>query len=1049
MTTNHNQLKAVLAALGYDDSPNFLTGGELGRDRDFGHIYRKAEAKCGLTGVYVLKGSSLRSEAADIPVVYVCRAESRTEADAIHRLVWNQNIVPFLLVACPDVLRLYAGFRYVPEAVAKGAERSRGVLQPAIDFDRVADVLNAFRAAAIDNGHLWTSWGNEVTSDSRVDWTLLENLRVLGDLLLREGLPRSLAHSLIGKFVYLHYLRARRILSDRKMRDWGLEPQELFGRNVDIEAFASLLRHLQQWLNGSVFPLSDSDLKAIGQKRLRKIAAVFLGDTAEGQIHLGFDAYDFSFIPIETISVIYEQFLHAEQIETGTSTGRQRGAYYTPLPLVNFTIDRLARRRPLQSGMRVLDPACGSGVFLVQCFRHLAEQRVAKAEEGYLRPAEVRQVLTDHIFGIDSDPDACRVSELSLILTLLDYVNPPDLRNTANFKLPALVGTNIHCGDAFDVGAQWAKELEKKKFDWIIGNPPWTEITATELAPEEKLAWQWIKGHAERMPTGGNQVAEAFAWRVRDFAKPDGQIGLVMPAMTLFKYESQAFRREFFKNNAVWSVANFANLAEVLFAGRSRVPAAVFFYSSVPDPAPSGTIEVYSPLVANQVPTAPREANTRQDSWCIVLNSSELKEIAYRDAVTGELLPWKLALWGSPLDKQLIGRVRKLFKSVGELERKGTLLLSEGLQLRNPAHGSKEPLEPREELIGKLALDMSALRRTEDRIFEFPSTALVPVKRGQHFVRKGRFKGPFAVGLGPHVLVSAARNFAVFSEEDLIVPARQIGIRHLKSNADFLKALALFLNSDFALYYQILVSPQYGIKRDVATLDAMRELPIPFDDSPQTLHPWVRLYDHIAKGAPPHDVTGTPLPRSFRPYLSQINELAFTALRIEPKYRASVEDLVNVKTALFDGKVEPRAIIHPQESEMRDYTVSLRHELDQFLGDDVAARHRVTVIYEAETGIVIVELVSTTTAVQDIRVVSANAADRESVKRIRSLLRGRYSQWVYFDRDLRIYQGSTTYIVKPMQTMHWLRSQAVADADEVIAETLQQRRTSPVQVVTA
>jgi hypothetical protein len=76
----------------------------------------------------------------------------------------------------------------------------------------------------------------------------------------------------------------------------------------------------------------------------------FRGDNPGGQLHLDFEAYDFSFIPIETLSVIYEQFLHSADSETEESTGKSRGAYYTPLPLVGFVIDRLNQIKPLTEG---------------------------------------------------------------------------------------------------------------------------------------------------------------------------------------------------------------------------------------------------------------------------------------------------------------------------------------------------------------------------------------------------------------------------------------------------------------------------------------------------------------------------------------------------------------------------------------------------------------------------------------------------------------------------------------------------------------------------
>jgi type I restriction-modification system DNA methylase subunit len=87
----------------------------------------------------------------------------------------------------------------------------------------------------------------------------------------------------------------------------------------------------------------------------------------------------------------------------------------------------LAERRPLQRGMRVLDPACGSGAFLVQCYRRLIEREFPPGTTP--QPAALRELLVKHIYGVDVEEDACNVAELSLILTLLDYVEPPDLED--------------------------------------------------------------------------------------------------------------------------------------------------------------------------------------------------------------------------------------------------------------------------------------------------------------------------------------------------------------------------------------------------------------------------------------------------------------------------------------------------------------------------------------------------------------------------------------------------------------------------------------------
>ena len=741
--------------------------------------------------------------------------------------------------------------------------------------------------------------------------------------------------------------------------------------------------------------------------------------------------------------------LHAEENENGGSEGKERGAYYTPLPLVNYMIDTMSRRRPLRRGMRILDPACGSGVFLVQCYRQLIEKLFRKKRGRRLRPTELRELLIESVFGIDTDQDACRVAEFSLILTLLDYVTPPDLKAAAKFKLPMLVGQNIHCGNAFGALEGWAPEVQSRRFDWVIGNPPWKDLSAASANAADKVAWEWIKKHGKQRPIGGNQLADAFLWRSCEFGDRTSLVGLVVPAMTLFKYESADFRRTFFSSNAIWSVANFSNLAEVLFAGRSRVPAAVVFYSPNSSQHAASTLEVFSPLVANQLPTAPTQPQMRRDTWCIVVNKSEVKLLSQRDIASGDMLPWKLAMWGSPVDQQIISRTRRNFTQLHTLETEKILRLSQGLELRDGWAQAKEPLDEHQELIGKQILDVKLFRGSQDYLFEFPEDAITEIRQGHHFVRRGRFEGPFEVSLCPHIIVSAARNFAVYMGEDLVVPAGQVGIRQLQGDPDFLKALALFLNSDFALYFQILLSPQLGVQRAKATLDALRELPVPFAlDDAETLKPWSALFERISHSQVERDILGKAKPRSLDSFLQQINDLSFQALRLGSKSRASIEDLVRVKTALFDGKVEQSATSSPSEASLREYALALRQELDTFLKDAVAARHKINILFDSDFGAVEVALLSTTQQ----QPVSVSPIGYSSASRLttRSRLLEQRTQWVYFNRALKIYRKNTTYVLKPMQTVQWLRSQAIEDANEIIAETLESRKGfSPSEAITA
>src|SRR5260370_32873995 len=175
-------------------------------------------------------------------------------------------------------------------------------------------------------------------------------------------------------------------------------------------------------------------------------------------------------------------------------------------------------------------------------------------------------------------------------------------------KVAGWGGKSILQGDGFQDAADWSKTFLKRPFDWIAGNPPWIELNSERLDPLDKPAYHWIGRNKRERPTGGNQVAEAFAWRACEWTARAGLIGLLVPAMTFFKYESKSFRKAFFERTDVWSAANFANLAEVLFAGRSRAPAAAIFYSCRPvkDQLPHPeTLEVNSPFVANHISRDP------------------------------------------------------------------------------------------------------------------------------------------------------------------------------------------------------------------------------------------------------------------------------------------------------------------------------------------------------------------------------------------------------------------------------------------------------------
>ncbi len=1035
-------LNELISCLDYTDSPYYLPESRLDDFSGFSHVFRLSRRECGLHGVYALCGNDKNQALSKsiIPMVYICEARSEEEATKFHKLVWNQNVVPFLLVSTPKCFRLYPGFRF---NTTIGLKEDQNILEVAKTANDVFSKLSDFKADSINNGTIWANWEHYVNPDERVDQVLLKSLNGLGDWLRTQKLTKNTAHALIGKYVYLRYLRDRKILSDRKFEQWNIKPKSVFGRNATVSGFHGINKKLDEWLNGTVFPIAKRGKSSPKSEHIKKVASTFRGDDpASGQMHLDFKAYNFEHIPIETLSMVYQQFMHAE------GKGRSHGAYYTPVHLVNFMLDELDNKQPLTKGMKVFDPACGSGAFLVQCYRRLIERELQPRPDKSLKPSELRRLLTSHIFGLDIDKDACNVTELSLILTLLDYTDPPDLEKACykNFKLPALRNKNIfHCQEGFfDPDSVWQKEETTKGYNWIVGNPPWKVINKKKLENGDRVALEWINKNNKKFPTSQNQIAEAFSWKASQHLSSKGIIGLLMPAFTLFKSSNKAekFRQHFFTKMDVWCVVNFSNLRHLLFKNADN-PAASLFYSKSHENVEiaSSRIITYAPFAVNQLSRYDIKDRNKKKLWTVIVNADEIREIPRHEAATGSSQPWKMAMWGTPRDRFLLSSLAKRFVSLSAFAENHNLSIHEGLQLRTK--DVDEYVEHTPEVQGEKELKMDALRRC-GRIFTFPVEALQAVDISRAYVRKrGGFK-PLVICRPPHIIIDAMRRFAVFTNEFIVVPPRQIGIAGDVSKTNLLKALALYLCSDFVLYQQYMSSPSWGIERGVLSKKDLMLLPVPFDNlSPKELKTWVRLYDEIVavwtKLMQENTYSLFERPEEIsdlRPLMDRMNDKVYRLLGIDKSERYLVNDFLNIRMHLNEGKIADNAVKPATQSEIKSYAKILKRELDDFLDNEIRDQHCISAFYSDTLVILKIEHPENPPA-GFVRVIKLEDKTVEKAfSELEQNLFRQQGQWIYFKRNLKIFNGRTTYFVKPRHRLSWLKSQALIDADEFIAEKL-------------
>ena len=146
-----------------------------------------------------------------------------------------------------------------------------------------------------------------------------------------------------------------------------------------------------------------------------------------------------------------------------------------------------------------------------------------------------------------------------------------------------------------------------------------------------------------------------------------------------------------------------------------------------------------------------------------------------------------------------------------------------------------------------------------------------------------------------------------------------------------------------------------------------------------------------------------------------------------------------------DGKIGKPAVRPPKTDELKAYAKRLKKDLDAFVDGELEKWHQIGIVYDkaSASGMIQVDLIADKAAAREIAVVAADSPTAKQLEKARQRLRKQHRQWVYFDRNLRIYEGTKTFVFKPLQRFHWTESQAMQDASEIIAETLQLGDDSP------
>ncbi len=602
--------------------------------------------------------------------VFAACGEDHTEKIRAFNRLWSLARPRLLFLASPGEITVcdlaQKPFHFSGESKKRNKLKALATLH---DIGKIAQKLQNFHRDNVESGKVFEK-GRFGDLKNRADKSLIRDLKTVRRELIQAGLAGEkikYAHTLIGRSIFIRYLEDRRILTEdyfrkvaRRTAGWTdilkndteciasdvSEQKPFYPRILRNKDFTyALFRTLARDFNGDMFPDLNKEEKTVRQAHLDLVQDLLYGN-AGIQKKLFFYSYRFDIVPLDLISSIYEEFYHpSANNDEKKSKARQDGAFYTPPALVEFVLSRILTVRELRKNPRVLDPACGSGIFLVEAFRRIAryKQYEKKADLSY---DELKEILQRQISGIEVNREAARITVLSLYLSMLHYLDPPSVHEQIKKgnKLPKLIATksrsqhHYHCiwvGNAYDTEAIGSNKFWEERFgeqcaDVIVGNPPWgapgNKADAT-TKQREQVMLEWCRKNHKTI--GDKEPSQAFLWRSLDFLRHGGKAGMLVPAGVLFKHGStaQRFREQWMDCIRLDEIFNFTHVRKFFFKGADSPFLAILFAKGRQNASGVNYWSAKQSLAMNK-------------SQSVILNSNDMAII--RDTDLSDYRIWKL-----------------------------------------------------------------------------------------------------------------------------------------------------------------------------------------------------------------------------------------------------------------------------------------------------------------------------------------------------------------------------------------------------------------------
>ena len=454
--------------------------------------------------------------------------------------------------------------------------------------DRWGEIYNIFAKESVLKGsfdkYVQDNKGKRGTGE--VDNEFLKEIEAWRDALAHNIALRNEALSVaelnfavqrtIDRIIFL------RMSEDRGIERYGRLLAFLNGANI-YGRLQDLYRQADEKYNSGLFDFRADTLTPTVKIDDKVLKGIIAG------LYYPQSPYEFSVLPLDVLGQVYEQFLgkvirltagHRAKVEEKPEVKKAGGVYYPPAYIVDYIVQKtigklIEGKSPKQiARLKVLDPACGSGSFLLGAYQYLLDyhqrwyeshdpEKATRARHPavyqdshgrwQLTTAEKKRLLLNNIHGVDIDRQAVEVTKLSLLLKVLEGENQETLGQQLSLwrerALPNL-DNNIKCGNSligpdyfdgqllideaemrrvnpFDWKSEFPEIMANGGFDVVIGNPPYVRIqTLKTWAPTEV---EFYKKRYNTARKGNYDIYVVFVERALQLLNPKGRMGYILP----------------------------------------------------------------------------------------------------------------------------------------------------------------------------------------------------------------------------------------------------------------------------------------------------------------------------------------------------------------------------------------------------------------------------------------------------------------------------------------------------------------------------------------